>query len=64
MSEWRPIESAPKDGRPVLVFHNRIVIEAWFSERWGRFVQSETGGTNGIMPTHWQPLPAPPEDAP
>jgi hypothetical protein len=62
MSEWQPIETAPKDGTAILVFHNRMVIEAWYSGRWGRFVQSETGGHNGIAPTHWMPLPAPPKE--
>lgn len=57
---WQPIETAPKDGTPVLVYHNRMVIEAWYSNKWGRFVQSETGGHNGIKPEHWMPLPPPP----
>ena len=59
-AQWLPIESAPRDGTPVLVYHNRMVIEAWYSAKWGKFVQSETGGTNGINPAHWMPLPAPP----
>lgn len=57
---WQDIATAPKDGTPMLVFHNRMVIEAWYSTSWHRFVQSETGGHNGIYPQHWMPLPHPP----
>ena len=56
---WQPIETAP-NYVPVLVFHNRMVIEAWYSTPWGKFVVSETGGSNLIKPTHWMPLPKPP----
>ena len=59
-NQWQPIETAPKD-IPVLVFHNRMVLEAWYSLPWDRFVVSETGGSNLIKPTHWMPLPAPPK---
>lgn len=58
--QWQPISTAPKDGTPILVFHHRMVLEAWYSTQWGRFVVSETGGTNGIDPAHWMPLPPPP----
>ena len=57
---WLPIADAPKDGTPILVYHNRMILETWYSTKWERFVVSETGGTNGIKPTHWMPLPLPP----
>ena len=63
-TEWRSIETAPKDG-------NRVHL--WW-DRWadfpidGRFINGEwvslhaistDAGDNG--PTHWRPLPAPPQ---
>lgn len=60
---WRPIESAPRDGTEVLLFWPRkhsekpIIISGqnttgnqWWSRRVG-----------SLTPTHWQPLPPPPE---
>ena len=57
---WQPIETAPKDGTPILAYNNRMVLEVWYSVPWGKFVVSETGGSNLISPTHWMPLPKPP----
>lgn len=58
---WLPIETAPKDGKCVLVFSaNRFVVEAWFSQEWGQWVQSDVGGTNLLKPSHWMPRPEAP----
>jgi hypothetical protein len=68
--EWQPMETAPKDGTVIGVWSARepgIVRRA----AWGRFGKSQHYGwitaTKGCylsnVPTHWMPLPAPPEAA-
>lgn len=61
---WQPIETAPKDGSSVLVYEGfePIVTEGWWDaedEMW-----RPSGSRNypfWHQPTHWQPLPDPPE---
>lgn len=80
-SDWRPIESAPKDGTAILLTNGKDVAEGhWFFEEGGtteyrdldgRYIgQTDSDGYDGWMdwdggmqpdPTHWMPLPAPPE---
>ena len=62
--EWRPIETAPKDGEPVLIACDRtgsIRWAVWSGGMW-RDGQVVAGGrASGVpKPTHWQPLPLPP----
>jgi hypothetical protein len=62
MSEWLPIETAPKDGTCVLVVSCGRVVTASFSkysEKWFDGCLNDLDGTE--QPTHWMPLPAPPE---
>ena len=66
---WQPIESAPKDGTRILT------IDADFDSHEGADVARYTGAFGGawldnskhipktIYPTHWMPLPTPPENA-
>ena len=83
MSEWQPIETAPRDGTVVLV---------WWPDFWvndGELTDEIVGGQCCVScnrfgewqrevtyaaildddfepaeePTHWQPLPTPPEQA-
>jgi hypothetical protein len=60
MSEWQPIETAPKDGTAVIVYcpakgvhvgNRRSDRVGWYSVR----------GAYLCKPTHWMPLPPPPE---
>lgn len=73
---WRPIESAPKDGTLVII--GRHMDGFGFVKGYGRFEGSPgafcsgwiscgfdavTGNLGLAHPTHWMPLPPPPEAA-
>lgn len=66
MSEWRPIETAPKDGSTILVWNGQLVFDVWWWEEDGAWVDGATDAYDDYTQytglTHWQPLPAPPED--
>lgn len=60
MSEWRPIETAPKDGLLVLLStHGGIVFIGKFRKHLGIWVDDE-GRERFRTVTHWMPLPLPP----
>lgn len=70
LQEWRPIETAPRDGTPILAYYkirNADGDEAWvvpaIAVYWlpVQWVNFETGGKLKVQPTHWMPLPNPPE---
>lgn len=63
-ASWQPIETAPKDGTAFLA----IVEQFSYVCIWHRHRQCWTDGGPAYMtipadeqPTHWQPLPPPPE---
>lgn len=70
MSEWQPIETAPKDGRWILAawYHDdaddfgvavgcvRYAGQHVWREKEGTGVDSAVGA-----PSHWMPLPEPPK---
>lgn len=62
MSNWQPIETAPKDGTEVLIwvelhgFMRRAV-----SHYAGQYADWVIPGIAGLNPTHWMPLPEPPK---
>ena len=61
MSEWKPIETAPRTSKAILVWcpeRKNIYIVCWFDE-WQHFCG--TGRTLNETPTHWMPLPEPPK---
>ena len=65
---WQPIETAPKDGMPVLMYHpgweegERIIVLAWakLCEAWMEPTDTESRYFN--PGTHWMPLPDPPAE--
>jgi hypothetical protein len=72
MSEWQPIETAPKDGTMVLLLEHRRAYSSSTID-FGCFEFIEISDTDGHRiydwtsndgrieePTHWMPLPTPP----
>lgn len=73
-SDWQPIETAPRDGTEIDLwtrdedgFPGRIPDGAWRTRDGltGWYARSERGWMRieefAYEPTHWMPLPAPPE---
>ena len=61
--EWRPIETAPRDGSVIIAGYRRE--EGWWSDLYDAEEHSFDAATHGftrdVAPlTHWLPLPAPP----
>lgn len=56
---WQDIETAPKDGTPVLVSIPEaiLIVAEWYSIPNGAW---HSAGRRLAEPTHWMPLPAPP----
>jgi hypothetical protein len=58
MTDWQPIETAPKDGTNLLVTDGKITALGWHDE----FDAPEDPWCGYIKrPTHWMPLPPPPK---
>lgn len=73
---WMPIESAPKDGTHVLIAGGTfdahwdeglefkgVCIAYWHGDHWHGNEANAHDEWKRHHPTHWQPLPAPPETA-
>ncbi len=58
---WQPIATAPRDGTRVLLWAGGLATagvfdrDEWITDYWGREYH---------QPTHWQPLPPAPSEAP
>ena len=70
--QWRQIETAPKDGTDIMVYFElpdlskdwmRSVFVYWSKreERWNYSGRAASGYSKCYEPTHWKPLPPPPE---
>lgn len=65
--QWQPIESAPKDGDILAWDGDDIRVTHWHtrpSGAGGWYEQVDQYEVFFWSPTHWQPLPAPPEERP
>ncbi len=68
MSDWQPIETAPKDGTRVLFWladEGFPCLASW--RKWdgyeGFFLWDMGDFADHNLPSHWMALPHPPEDA-
>ena len=68
MTEWQPIDTAPKDGTDILAYlewtdkSGEIRVIRWDEEMevwWGDYAYDPDDEFE--YPTHWMPLPAPPK---
>ena len=66
MSEWKPIETAPKDGTLICVWSARIgwplIVRRNETHNCWTMILPRTGYINDpeLDPTHWHSLPDPP----
>lgn len=67
MSDWQSIETAPKDGTFIWLATTAgptMRVGFWSAVgQWNDLAASEGTGPRGLRftPTHWQPLPKPPQ---
>lgn len=61
MTEWQPIETAPKDGTDIFVAGGKFkpMVAFWFRDGWVNVWTFED--RTAPNPTHWMPLPEPPK---
>ena len=61
-AKWQPIETAPKDGKSILVTDGYDVCDAYFrGGDWWQYQCGDDWYSTSINPTHWMPLPSCPE---
>ncbi len=66
--DWLPIESAPKDGEDILLAGRvgqkmRLKVGIWHANAWAVAITRSGAIPNFEHPTHWMPLPLPPQAA-
>lgn len=70
MSEWKPIETAPRDGTKVLLgrfskgceHDGRIRVDWWRTHMKAGYTGFGHFNPEYWPPTHWMPLPEPPHE--
>ena len=66
MSEWQPIETAPKDGTDFLAYSdacNVYGVAYWNTFHHAGYLVCNDSARDFFNPTHWMPLPPPPANA-
>ena len=58
---WRTIDTAPKDGTEILVWEGWVIYHVWWLKRY-RTWKTLSGGRSIDCPTHWMPVPEPPDE--
>lgn len=66
---WQSIETAPKDGSIVILSIPRKIRSVYFG-KWTKYIKTAEWTCEGLhynlnkkyQPTHWMPLPKPPEE--
>ena len=63
MNGWQPIETAPKDGlQRVLITDGSRVRESYYvKSQFSNGYWNIDGNGAFLAPTHWMPVPSPPE---
>lgn len=62
LSEWKPIETAPKDESDIILFQGRRVTFGSWDPRCGAEGDWIVWDRDDYAPpTHWMPLPEPPD---
>jgi hypothetical protein len=65
MTNWQPIETAPKNHFPILTWSiNQGQCVAFLDVTWSWWSYPNGIGPMRYKPTHWMPLPPPPEPRP
>lgn len=70
MSEWQPIEVAPKDGSPILSWDGNVMIvvvycgckKEWHVVECADYRQHPEAPIDWDGISHWMPLPSPPTE--
>lgn len=73
MNKWQPIDTAPKDGTVILGYEKRGIVSMYWETYfirpegevfgfWELGVEEEESD-DMWTPTHWMPLPPPPQEA-
>jgi len=58
-ANWQPIETAPKDGRWILVARDDMQGVVWWNKNSDHWALAPLSYFD--RPTHWMPLPQPPQ---
>ncbi len=67
VSEWQDISTAPRDGTKLLIWERGRIFAAWWEDEYvwakGWIDDYNRSDTYTFEPSHWMPLPSPPEGA-